>query len=52
MTDSNVLFFRKKIDINAELNLKEFIRFCRYDLTALGSDFNWESALLNKSNFC
>lgn len=43
MTDSNVLFFRKKIDINAELNLKEFIRFCRYDLTALGSDFNWES---------
>ncbi|EFE7610017.1 integrase [Escherichia coli] len=56
MKDNNVLFFRTKQRINAELNLEEFIIFCRFELTATDSDLSWESnwwkgiAIFNKIN--
>ena len=43
MKANNVLFFRTKQKVNAELNLKEFIRFCRFELTATDGDLSWES---------
>ncbi|EEG0820765.1 hypothetical protein GWB75_20620, partial [Salmonella enterica] len=56
MKANNVLFFRTKQKVNAELNLKEFIRFCRFELTATDRDLSWESnwwkgiAIFNKIN--
>lgn len=43
MNDENVILFRKKSDLDSSGNLKEFIRFCKNDLTVLGSDLDWNS---------
>ena len=39
----NLFYFKSKSEIDSDINLKEFIHKCRYELTVFGSDLDWSS---------
>lgn len=40
---ANILYFTPRHELKAKENLKEFIHFCKHELTVFGADLDWDN---------